>query len=184
MTSAPPDIRKSLPVGIIAERRRIAHPWQEFKWLPVAVIPGAGPVQDWVEVGKGEKFVQYHIATLPVELFRVETEAYRTNLSNPRPAVYVVLREAEEADDPEIRAVFATVSPYEAQDYLDTGEDIVEAVTMPESMITWVQTFIDMHHTDEPFKKRKRTNFKEEENMFGKDLHPMDKRFFDPSKLN
>ncbi|MEQ9488168.1 MAG: DUF3305 domain-containing protein [Alphaproteobacteria bacterium] len=184
MTSAPSEIRKSLPVGVIAERRRIAHPWQEYKWLPVAVIPGAGPVDEWIEVGKGDNFVRYHIATLAVELFRVETEAYKANLSNPRPAVYVVLREPEDEDDPVIRAVFATVSPYEAQDYMDTGEDIVEAVTMPDDMIAWVQAFIDMHHEDIPFKKRKRKNFKEEERIFGKELSPVEKRFFDPDKLN
>lgn len=184
MTTAPQDIRTTLPVGIIAEKRRIAHPWQEFKWLPVAVIPGAGPVEEWVEVNSGEDFVRYHIGTLTVALFRNETEAYRTNLTNTRPSVYVVLREGEDEDEPEIRAVFATVSPYEAQDHLDTGEDIVEAIPMPDDMVTWVQTFINDHHEDEPFKKRKRKDFKEEDRQFGKELHEIEKRFFDPRKLH
>jgi len=184
VTTAPQDIRTTLPVGIIAEKRRIGHPWQEFKWLPVAVIPGAGPVEDWVEISKDDDFIRYHIDTLTVSLYRNETEAYRTNLSNTLPAVYVVLREAETDDDPEVRAVFATVSPYEAQDHMDTGEDIVEAIPLPEDMVAWIQTFISKHHEDEPFKKRKRKDFKDEDRQFGKELHDIEKRFFDRDKMH
>ena len=49
-----------------------------------------------------------------------------------------------------------TVCPYEAQDYLDSGEEIVEAVAMPEGVVAFVQAYIDEHHVDEPFYKRKR----------------------------
>lgn len=183
-TEHPSIIRDELPVGIVAEKRRIDHPWQEFKWLPVAVIPGAGTREDWVKVGAGDGYEQFLIGTLPVEIFRKETEAYKVNLSSNRPSVYVVLRTAEEVDDPEIRAVFATVSPYEAQDHLDTGADIVEPVPMPESMAAWLQNFIDQHHVDEPFKKRKRKDYKEEAPKFGKVLHPIEQRFYGPGRAD
>lgn len=172
-------IRDELPVGIVAEKRRINHPWQEFKWLPVAVVPGAGETTEWIKIAEGEGFVQHLIATLPVSVFRMETEAYKMNLSCPRPSVYVVLRMPEEAEDPEIRAVFATVSPYEAQDHLDSGVDILEAVPMPEAMQAWLQNFVDMHHVDEPFKKRKRKDHREDPAQFGKVLHPVERRFYD-----
>ena len=175
-------IKDALPLGIVAERRKIDHPWQEYRWLPVAVIPGAGTCDEWIKIAEGADWAQFQIATLDTELFRKETEAYRVNLSNQRPCVYVVLRLAEEVDDPEVRAVFATVSPYEAQDYLDTGEDIVEAVPMPDAMIAWVQKFIDTHHVDEPFKKRKRKDYKEEPLQFGKVLHPVEERFYSARK--
>ncbi len=171
-------IRDELPVGIVAEKRRIDHPWQEFKWIPVAVVPGAGKHSGWVKTGEGEGYEQFLIGTLTVEIFRKETEAYKVNLSSKRPSVYVVLRMAEEIEDPEIRAVFATVSPYEAQDYLDTGDDIVEQVPMPDGMAAWLQNFIDQHHVDEPFKKRKRKDFKQEAPKFGKVLHPIEQRFY------
>jgi hypothetical protein len=172
------ELKDELPVGIVAEKRRIDHPWQEFKWLPVAVVPGAGPNEGWLKTGEGDGYEQFLIGTLPVAVFRKETEAYKANLSGNRPSVYVVLRAAEDPDDPEIRAVFATVSPYEAQDYLDTGEDIVEPVPLPESMAAWLQAFIDRHHVDEPFKKRKRKDFKDESPKFGKVLHPSEQRFY------
>ena len=46
-----------------------------------------------------------------------------------------------------------TASPYEAAAY---SEAIVEAVPMPDGLIAWVQDFVDRHHVDEPFEKRKR----------------------------
>ena len=36
------------------------------------------------------------------------------------------------------------------------GDDLVEAVPMPDGLIAWVQAFIDRHHVDQPFVKRKR----------------------------
>ena len=50
-----------------------------------------------------------------------------------------------------------TASPYEAQDYLDSGEEIVEAVPAPEGLVAWISAFIQAHHVDEPFKKRKQS---------------------------
>lgn len=172
-------IRDELPVGIVAEKRRINHPWQEFKWLPVAVVPGAGKQEGWVKTGEGDGYEQFLLGTLPVSVFRKETEAYKINLSSKRPSVYVVLRLAEEPDDPEIRAVFATVSSYEAQDHVDTGVDILEPVPMPEAMQAWLQNFIDMHHIDEQFKKRKRKDHRKEPVQFGKVLHPIERRFYE-----
>ena len=177
-TDLPAAIRDELPVGIIAEKRRINHPWQEFKWLPIAVVPGAGAHDGWVKTGEGEGYEQFLLGTLSVSVFRKETEAYKINLSSNRPSVYVVLRLAEEPEDPEIRAVFATVSSYEAQDHVDTGVDILEPVPMPEAMQAWLQNFIDMHHVDEQFKKRKRKDHRAEPVQFGKVLHPVESRFY------
>jgi hypothetical protein len=44
----------------------------------------------------------------------------------------------------------------EAQIYLDNGEDQVDAVTMPEVIAAWVKDYVDRHHVDQPFHKRKR----------------------------
>ncbi len=181
-TEEPMVLPDNLPIGVIAERRALDNPWIDHKWMPVAVFTGAAPIEDWTKTAEGDGWQQFHIGTLPVELFRKETEAYKVNLSNKRPAVYVVLREAEEPEDPDIRAVHVTVSPYEAQDYLDTGEDIVEAVPMPEDILAWVQGFINQHHVDEPFKKRKRKDYRNEPDQFGKVLDPIEARFFDRLK--
>ncbi len=33
--------QETLPPGSVVERRRVAHPWKDFDWRPVTVIPSA-----------------------------------------------------------------------------------------------------------------------------------------------
>ncbi len=175
----------SMPIGVVVEKRPATSRWITHIWRPVSVIPGAGPIGEWKLLLDDGEIQRYHIATLPLTLHRKETEAYLVNLANKIPAIYVVIREWEEGDDPdgpEIKAVHVTASPYHAQDFLDCGESMLEAVPMNEGLIAWVQTFIDRHHTETPFKKRKRTPHSPEEPRFGKALHPTEQRFYDKSK--
>ena len=152
--------QESLPLGIVLERRRIDNPWQDFEWRPVAVIPGApacDPEGEWRVLGEGEDWIRYHGGTLPLELFRSETEGYKFNLSNDPPRVFVVLRSGEDmGGGHDVVPFLATACPYEAQDYLDSGDDIIEGVPMPDVVLDWVHDFVDKHHVDEPFRKRKR----------------------------
>ena len=155
--SAGPEER--IDLGIVIERREIDNPWQDYSWTPVAVIPGAphrDSTDEWLEVGRGEGWVQYHAATLELELFRGETDGYRTNLSEDQPFVYVVLTPGEEEDEPEVLPFLATVCPYEAEGYTEDSEQIVEGVPMPTELAVWVQDFIAKYHVDVKFKKRKR----------------------------
>ncbi|MEC9265088.1 MAG: DUF3305 domain-containing protein [Alphaproteobacteria bacterium] len=180
------EIRMSL--GIVVEKRPAASRWISHTWRPVAVLPGAAALSEWKLLDREGDVERIQIATLELELHRKETEAYLVNLANETPSVYVVLRapdlEDDDADAPEICAVRATASPFEAQDFLDSGEDIVEPVPMTEGLIAWVQAFIDRHHEETQFKKRKRKDFRREEPAFGKALHPIEQRFYDKRKLN
>ena len=60
----------SMPLGVVLERRELNNRWQRWSWRPVAVIPGAAPVKDRKELRHGDGWVQYHAATLPLELHR------------------------------------------------------------------------------------------------------------------
>lgn len=158
-----------MPLGVVVERRELDNRWQRWAWRPVAVIPGSPALAEWKELQRGERWIRWHAATLPLELHRKETLAYRTNLANARPVVYVVLRRAEGGEaGREVRPFRVTASPFEAQDYLDSGEEIVEGVVMPEGVIAWVQAFVDRHHVDEPFIKRKRQRYDPDEVGFGR----------------
>jgi hypothetical protein len=150
--------RESLPVGVVVERRRIDNPWQEFAWKPVEVIPGAPACEEWRVLRRGEGWVHYLAATLPIELHKRATLPYRINLASEPPLVYVVLRPAAEPGR-EFRPFLVTVDPTEAEALMTGGEAIVEGVPMPEGMAAWVQAFVDAHHVEEPFRKlpRKRT---------------------------
>ena len=87
--------------------------------------------------------------------FERETEGYRFNLSQDPPGVYVVLREDEDEGTEELEVFHATVCPYEAMGYVESGDEIVEAVPMPTEVFEWVKAFIERHHVEEPFRKRK-----------------------------
>ena len=164
--------QESLALGIVLERRRIDNPWQDFEWRPVAVIPGASacdPEGEWRVLGEGEDWIRYHGGTLPLELFRSETEGYKFNLSNDPPRVFVILRSGEDMGGAhDVVPFLATACPYEAQDYLDSGDDIIEGVPMPDVVLDWVHDFVDKHHVAEPFRKRKRERLDPDKVLFSR----------------
>jgi hypothetical protein len=158
--SGRPPMERSIcmPLGVVMERRELDNRWQRFAWRSVAVIPGAPPVDRWRELVRGQRFVRWHAATLPLELHRSETEAYRVNLSGRSPAIYVVLRGIEPSERTagnDVGPFAVTASPYDAEGYME-GDYLVEPVPIPEGLIAWVQAFVERHHVDQPFEKRKR----------------------------
>ena len=155
----PSDI--SVPLGIVIRRSPGVTRWARWAWRVVGVLPGAGEAE-WRELRRAGETVEYHAATVAMELWPSDTEAYLAELATEVPAVYVVLREAGDDARP-VEVLLATASPYEAQDYLDSGEEIVEQVPMPDALAALVQHFVDEHHEDEEFVKRKRDNRKQGE---------------------
>lgn len=143
----------SIPLGIVIRRMPGVTRWVSHVWKAVAVLPGAGAA-DWKEMRRDDEAVEYHAATLPLELFRTDTEAYLHGLSAKVPAIYVVMRQSE--GDRPLDVVLVTASPYEAQDYADTGEELVEKVPMPDGLIAWIRDYVELHHEDEVFVKRRR----------------------------
>ncbi|WNJ99163.1 molybdenum cofactor guanylyltransferase MobA [Thalassospiraceae bacterium LMO-JJ14] len=157
--AAAPEKHEIIPLGVVIERRDSDSRWQDYTYQPVAVFPGApakDPHDEWVQLREGDGWVHFHAATMPLELFRGETEGYRVNLSNDPPHIYIVLNPAEEADDPEMLVHLVTACPYEAESYTEDTDQMVEGVVMPPEIAAWVKTFCDTHHKDVPFKKRKR----------------------------
>ncbi len=153
--------QETMPLGIVLERRRLTHPWKDHAWVPVDVFPGApacDPRGEWLLLKEGDGWARYHSGTLPLDLFRKETDAYKLTLAQVPPCLFVILR----ADDNlgaahEVVPFAVTASATEAQEYLDSSENIVEPVPMPAEVIALVHDFVDQHHVDEPFHKRKRT---------------------------
>ncbi|WP_254892259.1 DUF3305 domain-containing protein [Roseovarius sp. A-2] len=147
----------TMPVGIVIRKSSGVTRWAAWSWRAVALLPGAGPAE-WRELRREGEAVEYHAATVHVELHHTQTEAYLQGISAKVPSIYVVMRNGAAAhrDGAPLDVVLATASPFEAQDYADTGEEIVEKVPMPEGMIAWVRDFVEAHHEDEEFKKRRR----------------------------
>ena len=55
-----------------------------------------------------------------------------------------------------LEVLMVTASPYEAQDYMDSGEEVVEKVPMPPLLRAMVVEFIDKFYEEKAFIKRKR----------------------------
>jgi Protein of unknown function (DUF3305) len=93
---------------------------------------------------------------LALELHRNETDAYRYNLSSERPQLFVVMRPTLDVNGLPLVPFQVTASPYEGLAYTEFGDDRVDPVPMPSSLVAWVQDFIDRYHVDQPFYKRRR----------------------------
>jgi len=144
-------------LGVVLERRRIDHPWQKERWRAIAVIPWAPEITEVRVLVRDEAagVASWHVATLPLEVHRTDTESYKYNLSGRVPQVYVVLRPGDRPDFP-WWPVLLTVSPFEAEAYAGGSEEQVDGVAMPEPVIAWLKAFVDRHHVDRPFHKRRR----------------------------
>ncbi len=156
MTNAPPSAPReiSIPLGVVVTRRPGVTRWASQSWQPTAVLPGAAPA-DWKLLREDGETRDYHAATLPLTLHRADVEAYKVSLTMSPPSVFVVLRrDGRGVRDVSVHAV--TASAFEAQDYTDSGEEIVEPVPMPPGLVAWVRDFTDAHFHEEPFVKRRR----------------------------
>lgn len=146
----------SMPVGVVVRKTPGVTKWAKWNWKAVAVLPGATHA-DWVEMRREGDAVEYHAGTLTLELFRTDTEAYLAGLSCEKPVLYVVMQNAGRTDElSDIDLLLITASPYEAQDYSDSGEEVVEPVLMPLGIVAWIRDFIEAHHEEEVFVKRQR----------------------------
>ncbi|WP_240758182.1 DUF3305 domain-containing protein [Palleronia sediminis] len=146
---------ETLPVGVVLRRAPGVTRWAAHSWRAIAVLPGAGPGR-WTELRREGEIVDYHAATVPLELFRAETESYLVALNGRPPSVYAILRKPGPGAAARPEVVKVTASAYEAQDYGDNGEDIVEPVPMPPGLEAWIGDFCRAHHKDEAFVKRRR----------------------------
>ena len=147
----------TMPVGVVIRRSPSVSKWVTWSWKVIDVLPGAGPA-DWHVMREEDGITEFHATTLPLTLHRRETEAYKVALATEPPSIYVVLRPTEPDDDPahEYAVFLVTASAFEAQDYLDSGEEMVEQVPAPPGLVAWIRDFVDTHHVEEDFKKRRR----------------------------
>ncbi|WP_041340745.1 DUF3305 domain-containing protein [Marinobacter similis] len=148
--------KRELRVGAVVRRSPGVTRWVKEIWKPVAVIPGA-PDAFWKELVREEDVVDYHAGTVTMELFRADVEGYLVSLNMAVPSIWIIMDRDVTSQSPSGWVVSTiTASAHEALDALDSGESIVEAVPIPESMAAWIKEFIDMHYIEEPFKKRRR----------------------------
>lgn len=160
---------ETMPIGVIVEKRKANSRWLDAVWKPVEVIAGRPGTADWTELPAGGDAELFYAGTATLELHRKDAEAYHVNLQSRQPVVYVVLEQAS-GGPARLRLARVSAAPYEAENYLVSGSELVEGVPMPDVVRAFVEEFAKAHFTPEPFYKRKRDKPKAiERQVFGKD---------------
>ena len=147
----------TMPLGVVLRRAPGVTRWAREVWSLTGVIPFA-PHADWTLLRRDGPIAEWHAATLPLELHRADAEAYRQGLSARVPSVWAISR--RDADGRPVPFA-VTASPFEAQDYGDNGEDVVDKAPMPEGLVAWVRDFTLAHDEEEAFRKRRRRGLDE-----------------------
>ena len=143
-----------IPVGVVVERRRAKSQWVDYVWRPVAALPGLPDAPPWTVLEQGPDAAMIYAGASDVALYRSETAMYRDNLATGEPMLWIVLRPTDV--DPPYELVTVTADPSEGEGYTAAGNDLVDAVPMPEPVRSAVEAFIAAHHVEQPFFKRKR----------------------------
>jgi hypothetical protein len=160
----------SFTVGVIAEKRAAASRWAADYWIPVGVTlapidRAAGDI-----LLQDERVTRYFMGSAEITCYAADMEAYVENFDSGVPALYVVLRrDAEDAGPLPWYVQCVTVSPHEAQDYEVGASDLVERVAMPPEIEEPVRAFMAEHYRPQEFRKRKRNEVRQEEQLFGKE---------------
>jgi hypothetical protein len=157
---------ESLPIGVVVRRSAGVTRWAKYAWKATAILPGAGPA-DWKVLQSSEAATEFHAATLPLTLYVSDAEAYAHELQARQPSVYAVLRPNNITDDVPWSVALVTASPYEAQDYCDSAEELVEKIPMPNGLHAWISKFVDKHYEEEAFVKRRRDKTRVDETQDG-----------------
>jgi len=144
----------SIPVGVVVERSKSASQWLDYHWRPVGILAGVPDTAPWTKLSEDGERATFYAGAAPVELYRTETAHYRDNLQVETPMLWIVLRPVN--GDPPYELAAVTADPAEGEGMTEAGANIVEAVPMPESLQEAIAAFVNEHHVERAFVKRKR----------------------------
>ncbi len=162
------EIQKEISVGVILRKTPTKSTWLKWLWQPIGLLPGSES-QEWKLLREDSGVFEYHAGSKILELHRAEVEAYKVALSMTPASAFVIMERDEVAPpDYEYKVHSVTASAYEAQDYCDSDEYLVEPVPMPPSLQAWVEKFVEDHFAEKPFIKRKRDKVEINKNEDGK----------------
>ena len=150
----------SIPVGVVVERHKATSPWAEYVWRPTSVLEGIPSAAPWTPLGSTGDVTTFYAGAATVELHRTETANYLSNLETGTPLLWVALRPT--GAEPPFEVVAVTADPAEGEAFTEAGQDIVDTVTMPNTLVHAVEAFVGEHHVERPFFKRRRDGASED----------------------
>jgi hypothetical protein len=147
-------VRETMRIGVIVERRVLDNPWIDHAWSPVAALAGAPAAAPWTVLAETPRATRYYAGAFELEFFGSDTTMYRENLRSGRPSLWVSLRAADTS--PGIVLQLVTADPSEGEALTEPGTDVIETVPMPVEVQQRLAAFVEAHHVERPFVKRKR----------------------------
>jgi hypothetical protein len=159
------EVNKSpvFPVALVLDYQRSnATAWSAGRWRVIGAVAGQHGVaqrRSVMSMRKDDAGEQVLCAGYQLQLHRDDAESYYCNLMGERPSLFVVCRE-EAGQRPEPALV--TVSYGEAASYTEV-DGTVHAIAMPPEIYRWVEAYVLEHYVPEKHKKRKRDNWKKDE---------------------
>ncbi len=145
---------QTISVGVVVERSKSASPWGDFLWRPLSALNGAPATPPWTMLSDDGERATFFAGVADIELHRTEAENYRGNLMSGAPLLWVVLRPSEAKMPYDLMLV--TADPAEGEAMAEAGNDLIEAVPMPQAIQQAVADFIAEHHVKRAFSKRAR----------------------------
>lgn len=152
MSIAPP--LATIPVGVVVERTKGASAWVDYLWRPSAVLAGVPDTPVWSKLTDDGERATFYAGAADIELHRTETANYRDNLATGEPLLWVVLRKTD--SEPPYTVFTVLADPAEGEAMTEAGNDLVETVAMPEAVRDALAAFVEAHHVERDFVKRKR----------------------------
>lgn len=143
-----------IPVGVVVERRKATSPWVDYLWRPVSVLAGEPSAQPWTVLGAEGDATMFYAGPAVIELHRTETANYLGNVRSEPPLLWVLLRPT--GAEPAYEVVAVTADPSEGESFTEAGNDLVDTVPMPDTIVETLEAFIAEHHVERPFYKRQR----------------------------
>jgi hypothetical protein len=144
-----------LRVGVVATLRPPATRWGTATLRPSAVVWPAPDRPAPARLGEEAGVETWWLGAHGLTFHSGDTGHQRDNLHSAAPSVWVALADA---DDPARATVkLVTVDPYEGGGMADDPAVVVDTAPLPPALAAEMRAFIDAHHVEIPFKKRKRT---------------------------
>lgn len=144
---------KTIPVGIVVERRKSSSQWADYMWRPVAALGGVPQAAPWTILSQDGDVTMFYAGAADIQFFPSATEYYRSNLAGNQ-SLWVVLRPTE--SDPPYELMTVTADPTEGEAFTTAGADLVDIVPLPDMVREAMIDFVAEHHVDQPFFKRQR----------------------------
>jgi hypothetical protein len=144
----------SREVGVVLCRRAIDNPWIDHNWSPTAILDEVPATAPWTVLSSEADATLYYAGAANIDLFSSDTPAYRDNLADGAPRIWVALRRQD--GGPELELTKVTADPTEGEAMFGSGCDVIGTVPMPPEIAAWIAAFVDQFHVERVFHKRKR----------------------------